>query len=827
LSTISLTAGATTSFSVRVIARITGTSARLAVSDTQDLATPMWFEPVATMPDGTLHFEATGLAPLSQYYYGIEDTGSLDTATVGRFRTHAPVGTPWSHRVATIGDAGLSPDYPGSGSELRADRISNAPTFDTVRAAGADLIAHLGDLAYYDLGSGDGGVVGGGSLTNYRRMYTDIFAQSKQHQLYRDATWAYMWDNHDFGYSPTPGYSDGNVPDKGNAAAVYRERVPHYPTPEASGSPYQSWQMGRVLYILNDTRYNRSGTLDPDTPEKTMLGQAQLEWMFNLLETTTAEALVWLMPTPWLHLGGQNTWGAFSYERATIVDFLTTTAVPASGGSRKWAQSLVQASADIHALGLCSPGHNPFGGFPVLLSAPIDATPNPGNDATYDLGYQAERGQWGTVDVTDDGDQITLTLTGWAGPSAWGSQSLVITTAPPPVPVPPAPPLIAVPTIRSSVRWLGVHQTTGRIIAELPDITGEPDRQLSAYANSQLEIPLASPGPGYVPIEQLLQCTDGRSAALVCVFNDVPLWMGIPTDRVRGSAPTMTVPTCTPEGYWVKRRVKDHSFQAMDRAMVAYQLALDAEQYDGQWQGLGLEYDIRLTGDMIDIDYKATDRTTVYDAIRTLCADGLEFEIAFDWADASMNRVVKIARIGRRIGRVTGTPAAMFDTAAGTALDYRQKDSWQTGKYANIITAMAPGQGDSQPVSAPAIDTFALDGGAPVVEHIIEPGNNITDPAMLTAFANSDLPFLQNGTTVTEVDGILNGYPRLGVDCLLGDMVSHRLSGPGHPKGHELIGEQRMTGWSANPKAGTWKPRLMEDQKLTAELAALAELEVA
>jgi alkaline phosphatase D len=825
VSTISLTAGAVTSFSARVIARITGTSARLAVSDTADLAAPQWFEPVATMGDGTLHFEATGLAPLSQYYYGIEDTGVLDTATVGRFRTHAPAGTPWSHRIATIGDAGLSPDYPGSGSELRADRISNAPTFDTVRAADADLVAHLGDLTYYDLGSGDGGVVGGGSVTNYRRMYTDIFAQPRQHQLYRDAAWAYMWDNHDFGYSPTPGYSDGNVPDKANAASVYRERVPHYPTPEANGSPYQAWQMGRVLYILNDTRYNRSGTLEPDSPAKTMLGAAQLAWMRNLLETTTAEALVWLMPTPWLHLGGENTWGAFSFERADLVEFLTNTMVPASGGTRTWAQSLVQVSADIHALGLCSPAHNPFGGFPVMLTAAVDATPHHGNDAFYDLGYSGGREQWGTVTVTDDGDQITLTLTGYVGPSAWGSQSLVINTTPPPTPVPPAPPIIAVPTIRSSVTWLGVHQTTGRIIAELPDITGEPNRQLSAYANAQLEIPLADPGPGHVPIEQILQCTDGRSAALVCVINDLPLWVGMPTDRVYGSAPTMTVPTCTPEGYFVKRRVKSHSFRGMDRAMVAYQLALDAEQLDGQWQGLGLEYDIRLTGDLIDIDYAATDRTTVYDAIRTLCADGLEFEIGFDWANASMTRIVKILRVARRIGRVDA-PAAMFDTTAGTGLDYRQKDSWQAGKYANYITAIGPGQGDSQPAGEPAIDVFALDNGAPVVEHIIEPGNQITDPVMLTGFANAELPFRQYGSTVYEVDGILNGYPRLGVDCLNGDMVSLRMKGPGHRRGRELIVEPRMTGWSANPKEGKWKPRFQEDVELTAELAALATLEV-
>jgi alkaline phosphatase D len=817
VAVVSLTVGAVTPTSARVIARIAGTTARLAISDSPDLSTPAWFAPDGIASDGAQRFTATGLSPNASYYYGVEDDGVLDTVTIGRFRTHAPVGTPWSHTVATIGDAGLAPDYPGAGTELVPTRISNAPTFDTVRQANPDLVCHLGDLTYYDLGTGDHGVVGGGSLTNYRRMFTDVFAQSRQHRLYREVPFQYMWDNHDYGYTGT--YSDGLHAGKAAAAQAYRERIPHYPTPEPTGSTYQSWQMGRVLYVLSDTRYNRSDGAEVDGPAKSILGEAQKSWFKQLLQTTTAEALVWLMPTPWLHtsLSGHN-WGSFTYERDELAQFLSTTPVPASGGTRMWNQSMVQVTADIHSLGLCSPSFNPFGGFPVMLCASIDATPS-GDTTFYDLGYQPGRDQWGTVGVADDGDQITISLTGWAGPSAWGSQSIVVTTSAPPVPLPPAPPIVAVPVIRQSVTWLGVHQTTGQIIAELPDITGEPTRQLSAYANAQMSIPLAGPGPGYVPIEQILACTDGRSAALVCVINDLPLWMGFPTDRIRGSASTMTVPTCTPDGYLVKRRGRDLAFTGADRAQVAYQLALLADHLDGRWQGIGLEYDVELTGDLIDIEYKATDRTTIYDDIRALCEQGLEFEIAFDWADASMTRVVKILRIRRRIGRTTA-PASMFDTDSGTALDYRERNSWQSGVYANHVIAIAPGQGESQPVSVPAIDTVALDGGAPAVEMVIEPGNNITDPALLYTHAAAQLAVVKGGSTVVEIDAILNSYPRLGVDCLLGDLVSHRLKGPGHP-GY-LIGERRMTGWSANPRAGTWMPKLVEDPLLTAELAALA-----
>lgn len=428
MTTVSIAVGAVTSGTARVIARVTGSRPRLAVSARPDLSRPRFFEPISTSSDGYASFTATGLRSSTQYWYAIQDNGTLDRETTGRFRTHPPLGTPFSHTIATIGDAGLKPQTPGSGSELLPSRISNALAFDHVRAANPLMTVHLGDLHYYDLGSGDNGVRGGASVDNYRRAYKDVFRQSRQHRLYREIPFQYMWDNHDFGY--TDGYSDGTHTGKAAAAQVYRERVPHYPTPRRAGAIYQSWQVGRVLYLLNDTRYHRSATLAPDAPAKTMLGKTQLDWMRNLLRTTTAECLVWLMPTPWLHDdGGIHHWGSHTHERDALVEFFTTTPVPASDGTRMWSESMVQVTADIHALAHCSPRHNPFGGFPVMLCASIDAIPSADLTPTYDLGYRAGRNQWGIVGVADDGDQIKLSLIGKVGASPWRSQQLVVRTA--------------------------------------------------------------------------------------------------------------------------------------------------------------------------------------------------------------------------------------------------------------------------------------------------------------------------------------------------------------------------------------------------------------
>lgn len=819
MTTVSIEVGAVTPDSARVIARITGATPRLAVSVNVDISQPVFFDPDSTASDGAAAFTATGLAPDTQYYYAVED-GTVDLTKTGRFHTHAPVGTPWSHTIATIGDAGLAPTYPGSGSELVPSRISNAPTFDTVRLSDPLMVVHLGDRTYYDLGpDGNHGVVGGGSLSNFRRMYSDILLQSNQAQLVREVASQYMWDNHDFGLVGS--FADGNHPDKANAAQAYRERSPHYPTPESSGSPYQSWQVGRVLYILSDTRYNRSDGLGADGPGKTMLGDTQKAWMFNLMQSTTAEALVWLMPTPWLHTSttGQN-WGSYTYERDEIAAFLSTTAVPSSNGARMWNQSMVQVTGDIHSLGLCSPGFNPFGGFPVMICASVDATPS--GDATfYDLGYQPGREQWGTVGVNDDGTQIVITLTGWFQTSPWGAQSLVIETPDevPPLPVPP--PVYAEAAVKQEVTWLAVNRVSGTIFKEIPEVECSPRLQLSAYASTSLSIPLSSDANSHVPIGSLLAATDGRIGSIVAVVNDVPIWMGLPANRHRGSDAKLHVPSAnTPESYLIKRFARDVEFVDADRSRVALALAMQAESMNGLGQGLGFEYDVEDTGELVTIGYKTTDKLKIYNAIRDLCAQGLEFTVNLDWADASQTRITKVLKIARRIGVLDSPNMPVLDTDV-SVISYKLSESWADEDYANHITWIGPGQGDAQPASEPAIDHAGLGFGYPLVESVVSPGNNIGDNDNLQAGADSDLARRKTGVESLDITASMHEGPLPCVHARLGDMLGTHLNGAGHPKptvydptDYAFVQPARLTGIDLDPAGGTWTPRLVEDPTL-------------
>jgi alkaline phosphatase D len=407
--------GATTPDGATFVTKVTTGPVRVAVADNSGMSSPVFTASQAVDAQGVAKVSITGLDPSTAYWWQVEDNSTLDTSVTGRFTTHPALG---SHASFTIGVgfcAGATPEYPGvDGGELAQSRVSNHPIFDTIREADPLMFVHIGDFHYYDLGSGSHGIAGGGSLANYRTSYDDVLLQPRQHQLYREVPWAYVWDDHDYG----PDNSDGTLTDKANAQDAYRERVPHYPLDDADAI-YQSWQIGRVLFVAADSRSDRDPNSDPQGPSKTMLGTAQKAWFENLLETSTAKALVWLMPSVWLHPDGSDTWASFADERQELGAMLL---------EHGWAHRTVMVCGDRHAAAIDSGMGNDWGGFPVMISGSLDSSPSEGDVAGfYDvLPSTGGRNRYGTVTVTDLGTAIVVELTALDGTDALGSHSLGI-----------------------------------------------------------------------------------------------------------------------------------------------------------------------------------------------------------------------------------------------------------------------------------------------------------------------------------------------------------------------------------------------------------------
>ncbi|MFJ6645764.1 alkaline phosphatase D family protein [Streptomyces sp. NPDC091290] len=405
----SVWAGAPTATSVRVVADTAPpTNGSLLVADNEAMTGAVTIGPVTATINGILAFTVTGLAPDTQYWY-VVDAGGLNNSYKGTFRTHpGPVGEPLSYIFGAAGDAGLV----GAGNDSYiTNGVSNNPVFDTMRAQSAAeqwaWFSHLGDIHYRNHNINDPGL--------FRTAYDDVHnfnlgfnPDARQGKFLRGQAITYVWDDHDFGGN------DSNRTVASNPAAnlVYRECVPHYPLGSGGSTGiYQSWQVGRVLYVATDSRSFRDPNSDPQGPLKTLLGTAQKQWFENLLLTARdsgAEALVWQSSSRWI--GGTDTFSSFEHERDELVQMF---------GDTGWLHRMLFMTADEHALSICSGPYNPYGRFPMFMFASMDSSYGTDSTAIYDVGQSQGRQRYGTMRVTDSGHTIALTGTGYINGALW------------------------------------------------------------------------------------------------------------------------------------------------------------------------------------------------------------------------------------------------------------------------------------------------------------------------------------------------------------------------------------------------------------------------
>lgn len=375
----------------------------------------------------------------------------------------------------------------------------------------------------------------------------------------------------------------------------------------------------------------------------------------------------------------------------------------------------------------------------------------------------------------------------------------------PPPPPPEGRPDIAVASIQRNVTWLAVNALTGRVIAELPDIEGNISRLISAHTSSGLTLPLSKPGHGHIPVELIRQATRPIDSAIVCVINDVPSWEGWVLSREAGTGADLRISTATTELYWTKRRVRNHNFTNRDKASIAAALLADAGDISGVGQGLAMEIDWLPTGDLVTREYLASDRITVYEALRELAAEGLDFTIDLDWTDHTHTAITRVVRIRDHIGVRTSTPPA-FDSINGAS--YTLAEDYSEGRFSNYLVAYGPGEGEDQPASQPFFDAAALAGGTPIVERHWQPGNQISEVPVLNDHARSELALVGDGAHLWTLSSRLDAYPRPNVDVRLGDDVAAQVTGHWHPDGVRFSG--RLVGWRADPHAQTWEPQLLD-----------------
>jgi len=352
---------------------------RLCVGETE-------VAPREVSASGIAAFHLEGLSPSTGYEYRVAVGNGA--ALGGRFQTFAR--GPMSFRFVF-------------GSCARTG--SNHRIFETMRSLDPLFTLHMGDFHYENIAEDD--------PARFRRAFDDVLASDRQSSLYRSAPIAYIWDDHDYG----PNDADRTHAGKRSALAVYDECVPHYPV-EHGSDLRQAFTVGRVRFLLTDVRSERAPDDLPDGPDKTMLGQAQREWLLSEIEAARGRdaLVVWVNPVPWIaEKGSGHGWGRYDWERRYIAD-----RIHAAGMTER----LLMLSGDGHMVAIDDGSHSNFAGngakgFPVVHAAPFDRYGRH-KGGPYSHGTAGRRAlfgliaiqQFGLAEIRDDGDSLEVALSG-------------------------------------------------------------------------------------------------------------------------------------------------------------------------------------------------------------------------------------------------------------------------------------------------------------------------------------------------------------------------------------------------------------------------------
>lgn len=261
-------------------------------------------EPVVTKKanDYTLVVTISGLQPATEYFYRVLINGKGDKYLKEyppfRFKTAPAQGSGSSFRVAF-----------GSCPKFQDDRVQ--PIWAVISQFEPDLFFWIGDNIYGDTLDPD-------ILREEYRRQRDVHGLQP---LLHNTSHLAVWDDHDFALNN----HDRTNPIKQQALEVFKDYWPNpsFGLPDVPGV-FFSYSYGAVDFFFVDDRYYRDPNADPDTPEKTMLGAAQFQWLQKELIDSTAVFKVIVSGSGFSKAKGEggDSWAGFLNERDRLFDFI-------------------------------------------------------------------------------------------------------------------------------------------------------------------------------------------------------------------------------------------------------------------------------------------------------------------------------------------------------------------------------------------------------------------------------------------------------------------------------------------------------------------------
>ena len=355
--------------------------------------------------------EITDLQPKTRYYYAVLLDGEPATPRPhASFTTTAEAGTPGLLRfafVSCVGERG----YMAAAAWGQMAALAN---FDVLLMLGDNHYANSTETAkqraYYVMHR----VVGG---------FRDLVAKVPCYAV---------WDDHDFGHND----SDSTEPGKERSLRAFKEfwANPSYGEEQNPGC-YHKFSRGDVDFFMLDVRYHRSPDKAEKDDKKTMLGDAQFEWLKRELKASKARLKFIASGSVFDSKGSSDSWAMYPHARRTFLDFLK-----AEGGD-----GVVLISGDRHF----SAGYQVEGRFIEITSGPIGSA-NAKATLTDELWISCSTGKmWSIfeVDTTKETPAVAYEL--WqAGTGLLERRELTWEQVNGRAKIPPSLPLPRVPEIK-------------------------------------------------------------------------------------------------------------------------------------------------------------------------------------------------------------------------------------------------------------------------------------------------------------------------------------------------------------------------------------------
>ncbi|MFN0204428.1 MAG: alkaline phosphatase D family protein, partial [Bacteroidia bacterium] len=300
--------------------------------------------------DFTVKVDAANLSPNTYYYYRFHALNK--TSIIGRTKT-LPVGAIDTLRFAVVSCANYAMGYFHAYEEI-------------ARRNDVEAVIHLGDYLYE---YGDPAFVPDHehspaqeilNLMEYRMRHSQYKLDAQLRYAHQQYPFICVWDDHEIANDAWTGgaenhddASEGLWADRKAAALkAYEEWMPiRLPDLNDSTRIYRTFQYGDLAkFIMLDTRHHGReeqssfGTTNND-PNRTLLGQDQLAWFEQELDSATTQ---WkmigqqVMIAPLRFLGAplnQDQWDGYPAERQKIYDHILSDSI----------ENVVVLTGDIHS----------------------------------------------------------------------------------------------------------------------------------------------------------------------------------------------------------------------------------------------------------------------------------------------------------------------------------------------------------------------------------------------------------------------------------------------------------------------------------------------